>query len=70
MVHCPKKKKRKKSFNLEGTPDLIKMNKCPHLYSICDFQMEKIILGFTKMSIRCYIVFFIFGKLSPIFKFF
>jgi hypothetical protein len=67
MAHCPKKKKKRNKFNLEGTPDLINMNKFLTYIPFVIFQMEKIILGFTKnvhLVLHCV---FIFGKLSPIF---
>jgi hypothetical protein len=49
--------KRKKGLTWRGAPDLIKMNKFLTYIPFVIFWMEKIILGFTKMSSWCYIVF-------------
>jgi hypothetical protein len=42
MAHCPKKKKRKRKFNLEGAPDLIKMNKFLTYIPFFNFSNGKI----------------------------
>jgi hypothetical protein len=64
----PKKEKKKRKILIGGHPDLIKMNKCPDLCSICDFSNGKNYTRFYKnvhLVLHCV---FIFGKLWPIFK--
>jgi hypothetical protein len=66
MAHCPKKKKRKRKFNLEGVPDLIKMNKFLTYIPILFFFNGKIYTRFYKIVHLVLHCIFIFCKLSPI----